>query len=363
MTTIYFDESGNTGRQLGDLDQPIFILGSCDFTHAECEALLGPLRSRQAPEIHFKRLRKSGRGQDRIVELLQSPLVSPARFKAMVFNKRFMLFTKIMDDLLENLLDDLNVNFYENGQNRAFCNMLFCVLPLAVGEELFDQFLRLYYDMCLSKTEADIAAFYTHIEQMQTVAASGTLNPEFELQLLQMTQRNVRETLAIIEDSTFNPAIPAFFSLCVMWGRQYAAFDAICDDSEPVEKQSDFFALVADPRQPTEVIGHGPNSFELPLKLRSLRFTASHESDGVQATDVITSALAYYLNKKHYSDGTDEFYLKLNALNKLDELVADSIWPSLDVTPESLGRAGNEHGQNPADAMAHYIIRAEDLPR
>jgi len=78
MTTIYFDESGNTGRQLGDLDQPIFILGSCDFTQAEYEALLAPLRSRQAPEIQFEQLRKSGRGQDRIVEFLQSPLVSPA---------------------------------------------------------------------------------------------------------------------------------------------------------------------------------------------------------------------------------------------------------------------------------------------
>lgn len=68
MAIIYFDESGNTGRQLADLDQPLFILGSCDFSAEECEQLLRPLRSRQAPEIHFKKLRKSGRGQDRIIE-------------------------------------------------------------------------------------------------------------------------------------------------------------------------------------------------------------------------------------------------------------------------------------------------------
>lgn len=63
MTTIYFDESGNTGRQLADLDQPLFILGSCDFSAEECEQLLRPLRSRQAPEIHFKKLRRLGGGK------------------------------------------------------------------------------------------------------------------------------------------------------------------------------------------------------------------------------------------------------------------------------------------------------------
>jgi hypothetical protein len=77
MTTIYFDESGNTGRQLADLDQPLFILGSCDFNAEECEQLLRPLRSRQALEIHFKKLRKTGRGQDRVIELFRSGLVTP----------------------------------------------------------------------------------------------------------------------------------------------------------------------------------------------------------------------------------------------------------------------------------------------
>lgn len=71
------------------VDQALFILGSCDFSAKECEQRLRPLRSRQAPEIHFKKLRKSGRGQDRIIELFQSDLVTPERFKAQVFHKRF----------------------------------------------------------------------------------------------------------------------------------------------------------------------------------------------------------------------------------------------------------------------------------
>lgn len=362
MTTIYFDESGNTGRQLADLDQPIFILGSCDFSEDECEALLAPLRSPQAQEVHFKRLRKSPRGQDRIIDLLNSPLVTPHRFKAMVFHKRFMLLTKILDDLLENLFNHFGWNFYENGHHRALSNMLFHVLPVAVGTEYVDTLLRLYYEMCLEKSESHIAAFYAHIEMLQGICANGTLNLKTELGLLHGTQITVRETLAMIKDNTFNPAIPAFFSLCIYWGRQHTAFVAICDDSEPVERQAPFFKMVADPRNPPEVIGHGPNRYELPLKLTHLEFMASHDSNGIQVADVITSALSYYFNRRLSGDTADEFYLKLDAVGKLEDLVADAIWPSLDVTPEALGRTGDEHGHNPVDAMAEFIIRGENLP-
>ncbi|MDQ3595794.1 MAG: DUF3800 domain-containing protein, partial [Pseudomonadota bacterium] len=222
MATIYFDESGNTGRQLADLDQPLFILGSCDFSAEECEQLLHPLRSRQAAEIHFKKLRKSGRGQDRIIELFQSDLVTPERFKAQVFHKRFMLLTKVIDDLLEPLLYyHFDFNLYENGQNIALSNMLFACFPLAVGHAYFDQFLSVYYDMCGEKSDEAITAFYEHLEVMKEAAAQSTLPMEWELEVLSMTSEIVRDALQDLPKSTFNPAIPAFFSLCVEWGRQH----------------------------------------------------------------------------------------------------------------------------------------------
>lgn len=52
MTTIYFDESGNTGRQLADLDQPLFILG-CKQNFCKSRANDGK------PSIQIVQLRKS----------------------------------------------------------------------------------------------------------------------------------------------------------------------------------------------------------------------------------------------------------------------------------------------------------------
>jgi hypothetical protein len=360
MATIYFDESGNTGRQLADLDQPLFILGSCDFSAEECEELLRPLRSRQAPEIHFKQLRKSPRGRDRIIELFQSELVTPQRFKAQVIHKRFMLLTKVIDDLLEPLLYyHYDFNLYENGQNISLCNMLYACLPLAVGEACFDQFLSLHYDMCREKSDETITAFYEHLEVMKEAAAQSALPMEWELNVLSKTSAIVRDALDDLPKSTLNPAIPAFFSLCVAWGRQHARFDAICDDSEPLERQAEFFKAIAELEEEAEaqqVIGFGNAQIELPLRLNTLAFSASHDSDGIQLTDVLTSALSYYYTKRQKGETNDEFFMKLDGLGCLHDFVSGCVWPTTDVTAEALGRAGDEGGHNPANAFTDFIM-------
>ncbi|WP_439845226.1 DUF3800 domain-containing protein [Aeromonas veronii] len=40
IPTIFFDESGNTGSNLLDPDQPVFTLSSCIFSDKESEMLL-----------------------------------------------------------------------------------------------------------------------------------------------------------------------------------------------------------------------------------------------------------------------------------------------------------------------------------
>lgn len=357
MRTIFFDESGNTGRQLGDLNQPIFVLGSCDFTPEQCDELLTPLRSRQAAEIHFKKIRKTAKGQDKIIELLSSSLVSSTHYKSCIFHKRFMLLCKFIDDLVENHLNSIGIDLYSGGLNRALSNMLYYSLPTLCGEESFDIFLSLYYDMVLSKREEDILAFYDHIQTMRNVCKKQDEDFSSLFNLIIPAQDNVLQILEILERSTFNPAIPAFFNLCVVWGTQYKNFDAICDDSAPVENQKQFFDTISNINNSTEVLGYGPNQFELPLKLNSLSFSSSHDSDGIQVADIITGAVSYYINKQLSGDINDEFYIKLNKINKLDELIGRSNWPTLEVTPEELDHSQQEAGRSPIDMMTNYMLK------
>lgn len=50
LKTIYIDESGNTGSNLLDKDQPVFATASCDFSLAEAEYLLSHLPSSATAE-------------------------------------------------------------------------------------------------------------------------------------------------------------------------------------------------------------------------------------------------------------------------------------------------------------------------
>ncbi|RBH41444.1 hypothetical protein C3F00_040810, partial [Pseudomonas sp. MWU13-2860] len=165
------------------------------------------------------------------------------------------------------------------------------------GEEAFEKLLTNYYDMVISKKGEDIRKFYRHVVEMRKTCEKQEEKLGFFFDLIMLTERNINNTLKRIKHNTFNPAIPAFFNLCVAWGESHETFEAICDDSAPVEQQESFFNAISELNNSKATLGYGPNKFELPLRLSSLSFTSSHESDGVQVTDIITGAIAYYINK------------------------------------------------------------------
>jgi hypothetical protein len=54
IATIYLDESGNTGHNIVDANQPIFTLAGCKYSNSEAENLLALTCSRSPLEAHFK---------------------------------------------------------------------------------------------------------------------------------------------------------------------------------------------------------------------------------------------------------------------------------------------------------------------
>lgn len=91
IPTIYIDESGNTGSDLLNKQQPVFTTASCDFTDEEARYLLSKLPSSNADEVHFKRLRKTASGQNAIVELLSDELINLERVEVQLTHKEFMV--------------------------------------------------------------------------------------------------------------------------------------------------------------------------------------------------------------------------------------------------------------------------------
>ena len=104
VPNIYFDESGNTGSNLLDPNQPVFSLASCSFSDNDARNLIGLLNSRSPLEAHFKNLKRRKNGQDAIIRFMSSKLINTKNIKISIFLKDFMITTKIVDILIEHMM-------------------------------------------------------------------------------------------------------------------------------------------------------------------------------------------------------------------------------------------------------------------
>ena len=124
MKRVFFDESGNTGQNLIDEADPIFVLASCSFQVDEEEEVLSHFQQFKGPELKFSRLRKTAAGQKAVLAFLAAAQVTSNTAAAFVIHKPFMVVTKFCDLVLEPSFRKAGVDFYKRGTNIATANLL-----------------------------------------------------------------------------------------------------------------------------------------------------------------------------------------------------------------------------------------------
>ena len=159
MLTIFCDEAGNSGENLLDADQPVYVLASNDFTTEEAVALLRHVQPPQSGEPKFKTLKKTNKGVDRLLAFLVDPLLVRDRIAVNVFHKRFMVVTKIVDLIFETLIHKAGGDLYVDGANIALSNMLHACMPAFCGDAATGAFLQAFVSLMRERTPRAAAAF------------------------------------------------------------------------------------------------------------------------------------------------------------------------------------------------------------
>lgn len=113
---IAFDESGNSGGNLLDSEQPVFVLASVHLADDAAKEVVG----RDAKELKFARLRRSAQGRKRILDILNSPALGAERVLVSGIHKHFMIITKMVDLLVEPLMHTTGFDLYNRGQTWAW---------------------------------------------------------------------------------------------------------------------------------------------------------------------------------------------------------------------------------------------------
>ncbi|MFP1681584.1 DUF3800 domain-containing protein [Alloalcanivorax sp. C16-1] len=360
IATIFMDESGNTGSNIIDKDQPIFTLSGCKYSNGEAKKLLALTGSKAPKEAHFKNLKRRKSGQDGIVRFMRHHLIKPDYVKVTLFHKDFMVTTKIVDLLIEPMMHRVGHDLYKNGENIALSNMWFFCMPVFCGAEPVRRTYESFVKMIKVQSPDLIENFYNNVEELKNNSASDEFRDH--LDVLISTKKYIRDALEGIEKSSLDPSIPALFSQCVAWGKTHSkGFHVVHDDSHSIESQKLLFAQFMDWSQSSVELGYDRRRFSLPLKGKSLKFASSDKHAQLQVADIIASAVAYWAHGVARDEKEDYLFLELSKLD-LANLVTHQVWPTQSVTPSELGTI-HDGGLNPADHTAEFLMKANSDDR
>lgn len=360
IPTLFLDESGNTGSNLLDPDQPVFTLSSCIFSEMEAETLLALVDSNSPHEAHFKNLKRRKSGQDGIIRLMSSKLLNTKNVKINIFLKEFMVTTKIVDLLIEHMLHLMGEDLYLNGRNIALSNMLYYCLPSFCDKDLVQSMYKSFVIMIREQEQDNIDNFYDNLEQVKESSSNEGFKEDIDLILA--TKNFINDALNGVDKFSLDPSIPALFSHCAQWGDAYPkGFHIIHDDSHSIEKQRHLFAQFMDWTQDDVELGYDRRKYKLPLKGKSLKFASSKDYSQIQVADIIASSFSYWAAGVSRGETEDYLFLELNKLN-LDRFIGhNKIWPTMDVTPEDLGTV-HDGGLNAANYTPFFLNKAIPNP-
>lgn len=356
IPTIFLDESGNTGSNLLDKQQPIFTMGAVSFSQREAERLLSLIDSKSTKEVHFSALRRRKSGQDAVVRMLKHSLINVDNVKVGVIHKKFMITTKIVDILIEYMLNENNFDLYENGANIALSNMLHYCLPTFCGEDNVEVMYQRFVNMIKTRDDQSISSFYTSVEALE----ESCIHEDFkkDLNLILGAKNYIEGALSSTDRNSIDPLIPSLFVQYVHWGKDYPkGFHVIHDQSKALGEERQIFEdFMNQFTGPETELGYDRRKFNLPLKGLSLNFGTSHAHPQLQVADIVSSAFNYWANGTAKGEKNDEFFQALDQL-KWKSLIISNVWPSTDVTPESLGTV-HDGGINPADGSGYFLMKA-----
>lgn len=307
---VYFDEAGNSGDNLLDKDQPIYVLASHNFNREETEQILTPILSLSTEEIHFYKLRKSKKYYSVIIEVLNNELLDYSRIVMTAAHKRFALWCNIVDKLVEPLYANiLKEDMNKGGRKLQLANILYWLQHKIKDKELIEDFLQSFQNYYREKDfekqedyKDDLLIALGRIEMIEDEDVK-----EFFGYISMCNTFNLWDTPG--QKYSLDFSISEFNYSCYRWGEiLQEKFNVYHDNSKQIEHWKEYISFIADERIPETVVGYGDRKHSYPLKINNLELVDSKIHLEVQLADLFASSLSYYFRKT--LDGTEEPFLK-----------------------------------------------------
>ena len=352
---VAFDESGNTGEDLLNEQQPVYVLASVRLSDIEIRSIVPPDDS----EHHFARDRRSAAGRAKIISLLTSPLLRSDSVKVSIMHKRFFITGKIVDLLIEPAMRATGFDLYRDGLHRAAANLLHAVWP-AFAPEVFLALQEAFVDLCRARTLESLDRFYDVLQELQGRTEG---QPDWAFEALRLSRdiggAEILEQTRSVIPSHLDPAATALTALLQKWAADMDRIEIHHDESNEIRRQQPLLESFWNDEAPTAEFSLWNGSvLRYPAPIEDLQFVTSHGSPPVQLADVVAGAVATIGRALVGAPHDERFVAALRETPVMNWIVGASIWPTLAVTPEEVGA---QHSGDPwlADNVARWLAVSE----
>ncbi|MBI1178715.1 hypothetical protein GC207_14880 [bacterium] len=362
MKQVNFDESGNTGQNLLDDGDPVFVLASCSLTASQTQEAFAHFLSFQGPELKFARLRKSASGQRSILDFLNSPAVTSATAAAVLIHKPYMVVTKYCDLVLEPSMRQTGIDFYARGRNIATGNLLTTVMPTYLNPRSWSNFLSMFVRVIRERTANVFRDWQTSAEIIHAhLAHNQPQMADFIAPILAM--RHADEFFAMLSDDELDPLLTSYHFMANHWGSTIGdRFEIIADESKVLAKEKERLLKLSDPNLKETRVGYDRRTIEYPLKVADIMAVDSKAHRQVQCADILAGAIACACKvrvKGPLVEGTFAHDVLRVCFDK--GLVVDGLWPSQLIDPSALG-TDTEPGKGDIDAATYNAMILQGHP-
>ena len=350
---IFFDESGNSGQNLLDKEQPVYVLVSLDYNDEETAEILKPIEN-FGKEIHFTRLRKYPKYQNQLKECFNNNLIDYSRIKILYYHKKFALCTHLVDQLVETVYFHKGIPFYKNGFNIFYANSLYCYLLTSKSKKRYEELLVLFQKMIREKTEVSIEDFYKCLDNLYSKTSKAERNM---LTAIVKSKEHISSIMESIDKYTIDLALPSLVLSADIWGKQKnKMLEIIHDDSKQIEFWRDMINLVSNQEKERIEVGYDIRKMTFPLQIESINLVSSENVKQIQLADLLGSAFAYYAKHKLINNNDDKV-AEIISNSKLAKIEVHPLVPTLDKMPNELGFIDDGKGINPLDYLAeNYLL-------
>ncbi len=324
MKTIFFDESGNTGPDLLNKEQPVYVLCSSDLSDEDSKNLLNKYFD-TSKEVHFKELKRDETDQKKIISFFKENLETLKQHcKIVTYKKDFLLTCHFVNYCIEPLYYAKGCDFIDSGFNILYANYFYFGLisycTEAERNAVYSNFIKLLRDF----NDSNKTLLINSIKKART----NCKNEEFKNELLfdaEVSMNYLNENLSQLNGKAIDPALAAFVDLVGNWMKNTSdKLEIIHDESGTMKSLKTNISFLTELDGITKELGYGDFKTTFPLNINNLVFGKSENNYGIQICDLVSSAIGYI--HRNVSGNNQIFFKELKSLI-LTFPLTNSVWP------------------------------------